>query len=148
MENQRVMLNLLERLAPGGNDPTSERIWRFGERVAAVYEQQMEQFDQDEETSQWHRLYSADNMPEPSDTRNKTDVAAMMGFYSPTNFCKFQKLVTQQLLNWEASQTQLNPYPFGTSRITILDIGAGVGIASLATIDVLSTWADVVATLG
>lgn len=143
-----VVQSLLERLTTGGDDPTSERIWRFSERMAAVYIQQMEQFDEDEEARQWHRLYSVNNMPEPSDTRCKTDVAAMMGFYSPTNFCKFQKLVTQQLLDWEAGQTQLNPYPLGASRITILDLGAGVGIASLAVIDVLSTWADVVATLG
>ena len=93
-------------------------------------------------------MYSADNMPPPSDTQNMADVAAMMAFYSPTNFCKFQKLLVQQLLEWESRQARLNPYPFGASDITIIDIGAGVGIASLATIDVLATWTEIVAELG
>jgi len=148
MESDSVVQSLVERLAPGGVDPESERIWRFSDRMAAVYQQQMKQFDDDKEARQWRRLYSAENMPEPSDTRNKTDVAAMMAFYSPTNFCKFQKLLTQQLLDWHSRQTQINPYPFGAPSITLIDIGAGVGIASLAAIDVLATWSDVVAELG
>jgi hypothetical protein len=148
MENQTVVHTMLERLAPPGSGPTSERIWRFSERMATVYEEQMRQFDEDEEARQWRRLYSANNMPPPSDTQNAADVAAMMAFYSPTNFCKYQKLVVQQLLDWESRQARLNPYPFGAPRITIIDIGAGVGIASLATIDVLASWTEILAELG
>ena len=51
-------------------------------------------------------------------------------------------------IEWESRQARLNPYPFGASSITIVDIGAGLGIASLATIDVLAAWADVLAELG
>lgn len=148
MENQPVVHTLLERLAPPGSGPTSERIWQFSERMATVYQEQMRQFDEDEEARQWRRLYSADNMPPPSDTRNMADVAAMMAFYSPTNFCKFQKLLVQQLLDWESRQARLNPYPLSSPSITIIDIGAGVGIASLATIDVLATWTEIVAGWG
>ena len=87
----------------------------------------MRQFDEDEKARQWRQLYSADNMRPPSDTQNIADVAAMMAFYSPTNFCKFQKLLVQQLLDWESRQACLNPYPLSSPSITIVDIGAGVG---------------------
>jgi len=148
MQNHPVVHSLLERLAPPSSGPASERIWRFSERMATVYQEQMRQFDEDEEARQWRRLYSADNMPPPSDTQNMADVAAMMAFYSPTNFCKFQKLFVQQLLDWESRQASLNPYPLSAPSITIIDIGAGVGIASLATIEVLATWTEVLAELG
>lgn len=143
-----VVHDLLERLAPPGGDASSERIWRFSERMAEVYEEQMRQFDDDVEARQWRRKYSAENMPPPSDVQDMADIAAMLAFYSPTNFCKFQKLVTQQLLQWESRQERLNPYPFGASTITLLDIGAGLGIASLAAIDVLAAWTDILAQLG
>lgn len=148
MQKYPAVHSILERLAPTGNDGAGERIWRFSERMAAVYQEQMRCFDENAEARQWRQLYSAENMPPPSDTQNLANVAAMMAFYSPTNFCKFQKLVVQQLLEWESRQARLNPYPFAAPSITIIDIGAGVGIASLATIDVFATWADIVAELG
>ncbi|MDO8588027.1 MAG: hypothetical protein Q7T82_13445 [Armatimonadota bacterium] len=148
MEKHPVVHSLLERLAPPGGEASSERIWRFSERMATVYQEQMRQFDEDAEARQWRQLYSAGNMPPPSDTQNMADIAAMLAFYSPTNFCKFQKLVIQQLLEWESRQAQINPYPFGAPSITLVDIGAGLGIASLAAIDVLATWSDVVSGLG
>lgn len=148
MHDNSVVHGLLERLAPPGNGPASERIWRFSQRMASVYQEQMRQFDGDAETAKWRQLYSVNNMPPPSDTRSMADIAAMLAFYSPTNFCKFQKLLAQQLLDWESRQSRLNPYPFGASGITIVDIGAGLGIASLAAIDVLATWADILAELG
>lgn len=148
VQTHPVVHSLLERLAPPGSGPASERIWRFSERMATVYEEQMRQFDEDAEAREWRRLYSADNLPPPSDTQNMADVAAMMAFYSPTNFCKFQKLLVQQLLDWESRQASLNPYPLGAPSITIVDIGAGAGIASLATIDVLAKWTEVLAELG
>lgn len=42
----------------------------------------------------------------------------------------------------------MNPYPFGAPSITLIDIGAGVGTATLAMVDLLATWTDVVAELG
>lgn len=148
MEKYPAVHSLLERLAPASSDGASERIWRFSERMAAVYQEQMRRFDEDAEARQWRQLYSAENMPPPSDTQSMANVAAMMAFYSPTNFCKFQKLVVQQLLEWESRQTRINPYPLAAPSITIIDIGAGVGIASLATIDVLATWTEILAGLG
>lgn len=148
MQHQPVVHELLERLAPPGSGPTSERVWRFSERMATVYQEQMRLFDQDEEAKKWRRSYSAENMPPPSDTQSIADVAAMMAFYSPTNFCKFQKLLVQQLLDWESRQARLNPYPLSAPSVTIIDIGAGVGIASLATIDVLAAWTDILVELG
>jgi hypothetical protein len=108
----------------------------------------MRHFDEDAEARQWRQMYSANNMPPPSDTQNVADIAAMLAFYSPTNFCKFQKLVIQQLLEWGSRQARLNPYPLGASDITIIDIGAGLGIASLAAIDALAKWTDVLAQMG
>lgn len=148
MEKHPVVHSLLERLAPPGGHAGCERIWRFSDRMAAVYQEQIRQFDEDAEAREWRRLYSAKNMPPPSDTPGMAEIAAMLAFYSPTNFCKFQKLFTQQLLEWESRQARLNPYPLGVSNVTIIDIGAGLGIASLAAIDVLATWTDVLAELG
>lgn len=148
MESNAVLQTLIERLAPSGDDPTSERIWRFSERIAAIYQQQMKQFDEDEEASQWRRLYSTENMPPPDDTANRAEVAAQMAFYFPTHFFKFQKVVMQQLLEWQSEQAQVNPYPFGAPSITLIDIGAGVGVASLAVVDLLATWTEVIAELG
>ncbi len=148
IDKYAIAQGLIDRLAPSANDETGQRIWRFSERMATVYQQQMERFDEDEEARQWRRLYSADNMPPPSDTQSKADVAGMMAFYSPTNFCKFQKLVTQQLLEWHFRQAQIRAYPFGAPSIVLMDIGAGVGIASLAVVDLLATWAEVFAELG
>lgn len=148
MEKHPVVHSLLERLAPTGGDAGGERIWRFSDRMAAVYQEQVRQFDEDAEAREWRRLYSAKNMPPPSDTPGMAEIAAMLAFYSPTNFCKFQKLFTQQLLEWESRQARLNPYPLGASNVTIIDIGAGLGIASLAAIDALATWTDVLAELG
>lgn len=71
-----------------------------------------------------------------------------MAFYFPTHVFKFQKAAVQQLLEWHSRQTQVNPYPFGAQSITLVDIGAGVGTATLAMVDLLATWADVVAELG
>jgi hypothetical protein len=116
--------------------------------MAAVYEDQMTRFDSDRDTGQWRRLYSVDNMPDPSNTQTPADVAAMLAFYSPTNFCKFQKLAAQQLMEWEANQTSPSPLPFASPAITLLDLGAGLGIASLAAIDVFATWADIAAESG
>ncbi len=148
IEKHPIVHSLLERLAPTGGHGGGERIWRFTDRMATVYQGQVRQFDEDAEASQWRRLYSAKNMPPPSDTPSMAEVAAMLAFYSPSNFCKFQKLFTQQLLEWESRQARLNPYPLGVSSVTIIDIGAGLGIASLAAIDVLATWTDVLAQLG
>lgn len=148
MQKHPVVRSILEKLASTGSDTASERIWRFSERMAATYQEQIRQFDENAEAKKWRRLYSADNMPPPSDTQNMVDVAAMMAFYSPTNFFKFQKLVVQQLLEWESRQVRLNPYPFAAPSITIIDIGAGVGIASLAIIDALATWTELLAELG
>lgn len=147
-DHERIAQALLDRLAPNEGEPGSERIWRFSRRMADVYLQQMERFEEDEEARQWRKLYSADNMPSPSETHGKAGVAAMMAFYSPTNFCKFQKVAAQQLLEWHFRQAQINPYPFGSPTITLVDIGAGLGIASLAVIDLLATWADVLADFG
>jgi hypothetical protein len=148
IDNRMIARNLIERLAPCGSDATDPRVWRFSERMAAVYKKQMQRFEEDTEARQWRRLYSEDNMPPPSITQSKAEVAAMMAFYSPTNYCKFQKLLTQQLLEWHYRQAQMSPHPFGAQSITLIDIGAGVGIASLAAIDLLATWAEVLAERG
>jgi hypothetical protein len=148
MNDKGLAEMLLDRLAPKADEPDSERIWRFSERMATLYLQQMQRFDQDASARQWRRLYSADNLPPPSEMRTRADLAAMLAFYSPTNFCKFQKAITQQLLEWHFRQRQVSPYPFGSRSFTLIDIGAGVGIASLAIIDLLATWAEIVAELG
>jgi len=148
MESNAVVQSLVERLAPSGGDPESERIWRFSERMAAVYQEQMKQFDEDEEARQWQRLYSAENMPPPDDTLSMAEVAAQMAFYFPTHLFKFQKAAIQQLLEWQSRQSQFNPYPFAAPSITMIDIGSGVGTASLAIVDLLATWTDVIAELG
>jgi hypothetical protein len=148
MESNAILETLVERLAPSGGDPTSERIWRFSERMAAIYQQQMKQFDEDEEAQQWRRLYSTEDMPPPDDTASMAEVAAQMAFYFPTHFFKFQKAALQQLLEWQSRQGQVNPYPLGAPSITLVDIGAGVGTASLAVIDLLAAWTDVVGELG
>ena len=147
-ESNAVLETLVERLAPSGDDPTGERIWRFSERMAAIYQQQMERFDEDEEAKQWRRLYSTEDMPPPDDTANMAEVAAQMAFYFPTHVFKFQKAAIQQLLEWQSRQGQTNHYPLGAPSITLIDIGAGVGTASLAVIDLLAAWTDVVGELG
>ena len=55
MKNHPVVHELLERLAPPGADAASERIWRFSERMATVYEDQMRQFDEDGEARKWRQ---------------------------------------------------------------------------------------------
>lgn len=92
MQGHSAVHSLLERLAPPGNGSAGERIWRFSERMASVYQEQIRQFDDDAETAKWRQLYSVNNMPPPSDTRSMADIAAMLAFYSSTNFCKFQSL--------------------------------------------------------
>jgi len=126
MSHERVAQALLDRLAPEGGGAVGERIWRFSQRMGAAYLQQMETFNQDKEARQWQRLYSADNMPPPDDTRNMAEVAAQMAFYFPTHFFKVQKAAAQQLLEWHSRQAQLNPYPFGTTAVTLIDVGAGL----------------------
>jgi len=147
-ESNAVLETLVERLAPSGDDPVSERTWQFSERMAAIYQQQMKHFDEDAEARQWHRLYSTEHMPPPDDTANMAEVAAQMAFYFPTHVFKFQKAAIQQLLEWQSRQGQINPYPLGAPSITLVDIGAGVGTASLAVIDLLAAWTDVVGEFG
>ncbi len=146
--DRKVPQALLDRLGPKNGNPEGGRTWRFSERMARVYQQQMDRFDDDEETRQWRRLYSVDNMLPPDDTLTMSEVAAQMAFYFPTHFFKFQKATTQQLLEWQSRQARLSPYPFGTPNITLIDIGAGVGTATLAVVDLLATWAEVCAELG
>lgn len=148
IESSAVLQTLVERLAPSGGNPSSEPTWRFSERMAAVYELQMRRFQEDQEASQWQRLYSTENMPLPDDTTDMAQVAAQMAFYYPAHAFKFEKAAVQQLLEWHSKQGQVNPYPFGASSITLIDIGAGVGTATLAMVDLLATWTDVVAELG
>jgi hypothetical protein len=87
-------------------------------------------------------------MPPPDDTRNMAEVAAQMAFYFPTHFFKFQKAAAQQLMEWQFRQGQANPYPFGAPRITLIDIGSGVGTALFALTDLLAAWTEVFAELG
>lgn len=148
IECSAMLRNVVERLTPGSDDVASEPTWRFSERMAAVYELQMRRFLEDQEASQWKQLYSTENMPPPDDTDNMAQVAAQMAFYFPTHVFKFQKAAIQQLLEWHSQHGQVNPYPFGAPTITLIDIGAGVGTATLAMIDLLATWADVAAELG
>jgi hypothetical protein len=147
-EGSTVLRNLVERLTPSRDDPGGEPTWRFSERMASVYELQMQRFLEDQEANQWQRLYSTENMPPPDDTTNMAQVAAQMAFYFPTHVFKLQKAAIQQLLEWHSKQGQVNPYPFGAPSITLIDIGAGVGTATLAIVDLLATWTDVIAELG
>ncbi len=63
--DRKVPQALLDRLGPKNGNPEGGRTWRFSERMARVYQQQMDRFDDDEETRQWRRLYSVDNMLPP-----------------------------------------------------------------------------------
>jgi hypothetical protein len=53
IDNQTVVGNVLERLAPRDGESPSERMWRFGSRMATIYQDQMQRFDGDADARRW-----------------------------------------------------------------------------------------------
>ena len=148
MERKLLAQDLLNRIAPLNDNDEGTRVLQFSKRMAKIYQNQIDSFDDDEDAKRWREFYSVRNMPPPGRTKNKADVAAQIAFYFPTHYFKFQNVVVYQMLEFISSQRGFNPYPFGATAITLIDIGAGTGAATMAILDLLATWADILAEHG
>lgn len=126
---------LVDQLSPGG-------VLRFSDRMGEVYQQQMDAFSSDPATSGWRSRCPGLH---PGSIRDETDIAAEMALWFPTHFYKIQRVLIRDLLQ---NTSQTDGYPFGTSNITIVDIGAGVGTASLALVDTIALWQEAAMKLG
>jgi hypothetical protein len=91
----------------------------------------------DSDLTNWLRVHPGNKGPDPRSIVSAADVAAELAFYYPTHFFKFQRTLFHELAKpYPASPAS----PFGFTDLTLVDIGAGVGTATLAVVDMLAEW--------
>ena len=122
--------SLTQRLTPNG-------MLCFSDRMAEVYCHQMQAFTNDQVTADWRSRCSG---LYPGSINDELDVAAEMGKWFPTHYYKILRVLIRDFLS---QNTSLDCNPFGASDLTILDIGAGVGTASLAIVDTIALWQQI-----
>jgi hypothetical protein len=113
--------------------------------VTSVYADTMAHFDR-QPGARLYRSEYVDRQPYPGETRNEMHLAGELWCYFTTHFFKVHQTLVELAL--PAGVEDLSRSIFGCSRLTILDVGAGVGTAALATIDVLHEWQRFLLTCG
>jgi hypothetical protein len=105
--------------------------------MASIYSELMATFDRSVDGGNYRQKYR-ERSPRPSQVDSEADVAGEFWYFFPTHFFKFRNTLAQKL--FPDLPADLNCSIFGCGDLTVLDVGAGVGIASLATIDLLHEW--------
>ena len=134
LELQQLLIDFRKKFKP-----SSGQGWNlcFSKPMADVYKEMMEQFDADASARDYRVRYRYRN-PRPDEINDSCDVAGVMWCLFPTHFFKFQAALIESAFPNHIEDLAYSI--FGCSELTILDIGAGVGTASLATIDFLHQW--------
>jgi hypothetical protein len=109
----------------------------FSELVSSIYTETMSYLDARLGSKSYRERYANHN-PRPDQITSEADVAGELWCFFPTHFFKFHNMLVETAL--PASGDELVQSIFGCGRLTLLDIGAGVGTAALATIDILHEW--------
>jgi hypothetical protein len=107
------------------------------ELAGSVYAEAMSHFDARLESKSYRTVYR-NRKSRPDQIVNEVDLAGEMWSYFPTHFFKFRQTLAE--LTLPKAVEGLARSIFGCTRFTVLDIGAGVGTASLATIDLVHEW--------
>lgn len=113
---------------------------RFSARMRAVYGRQLRRLDQDPAAWEFRRRYGDYQLRKanPDQIEDLADVAGELWQLFPTHFFKVQHAFLSCCLPSERRAVETTP--FGCTTLHLLDVGAGVGTASLAVIDLLMSW--------
>ncbi|MEA3401908.1 MAG: RNA-directed DNA polymerase [Armatimonadota bacterium] len=121
---------------------------RFSHRMQAVYEEQLRCFERDDEARQFRERYGdyERRKVNPERIDDLADVAAELWQLFPTHFFKAQHAFLSSCL--PSRRHALETTPLGCTTLHLLDVGAGIGTASMAVIDLLMSWQGACAEVG
>lgn len=128
-----LLAGFRELVQPVGAKPPM----RFSPLIESIYRELMASFDSSPATHAYREIYKS-RSPRPDRITSAADIAAECWYLFPTHFFKFRDALAKCALPQKT--TDFGRSILGCADLDVLDVGAGVGTASLATIDFLHQW--------